>query len=94
METKINFSKHKRVRCLSIKKTVADRFPRNAKCPCRSGLKFKRCCWPKGNQPGPDFVTSESILAKKKEVIYANKIYKKLTGKMGVCQDLSEEESK
>ena len=78
---KKEFSKLKPIRRLSIKKSIADRYPRNALCPCKSGKKYKRCCWAKGNEPGPDFVTSETINAHKKTVAYANKKYKKLTGK-------------
>lgn len=50
---KKEFSKLKPIRRLSIKRSMADRYPRNALCPCGSGKKYKRCCWSKGNEPGP-----------------------------------------
>lgn len=87
---KNEFSKSKPIKHLNIKRSIADRYPRNALCLCKSGKKYKHCCWRKGNEPGPDFVTLETELAKKKEVTYAIKKYKRLTSKPNVVSELQE----
>ena len=68
-----------RPRTRTIYKDKFDGYPRNKPCPCGSNKKYKYCCWSKHNELGDKFYSEEFEKQYKKEVVWNNKKYNRLT---------------